>query len=246
MSVKFTTFGGMSMLIERSDGFKILVDPWITGNKECTIKKEDLYDVDLILVSHCAFDHLADAPDIFANSEAVMRCDRSSLKIMKDLKIADSRVKSCGYGTKHVFGPTIIRVMRAYHNSLIKDESGNFSWAPPLGFMIMVEPGVTYYAPGDTTLYGDMKLMNELYHPNVMSCGISNVKPGSGVSKDAREAALEVMWLGADVVFPGHYHDEQDLNEWKECMRVLNPRVRIIEEKNKTFVYTPYSMVEEM
>lgn len=247
MSVKFTTFGSMSMLIERSDGFKILVDPYITGNPQCKIKKEDLYDVDLILVSHVAFDHFGDAPDIIANGHAEMRCDRSSLKIMKEKGLVKgSNVKSVGYGAVLEYGPTTIRVMRAYHSSTIKYDDGSFCYAPPLGFMIMVEPGVTYYAPGDTTVYGDMKLMNELYHPNVMSCGISNVKPGAGREKDLREAAFETLWLGADIVFPGHYIEGgTDLEEWKLYMKAINPRARIIEEKNKTFVFTPYSITPE-
>ncbi len=244
MSVKFTTFGSLSMLIERSDGYKILVDPFISKNPHTNYKVEDFYDVDLILVSHVAFDHLGDAPQIFANSKAIMRCDRSSYKKMHDLGLADpARLKPCSYGAKSDYGMTTVRVMKAYHNSAIKYDDGNFIWAPALGYMIMVEPGVTYYAPGDTASYGDMRLMNELYHPNVMSCGIGSIKPGGGREKDTREAALEVLWLGADVVFPGHYVEgSNDLEDWKDCMRTLNPRVQICEERDRTYIYTPYSI----
>ncbi|MBR0161973.1 MAG: MBL fold metallo-hydrolase [Oscillospiraceae bacterium] len=244
MGVKFTTFGGMSMLVERSDGFKILCDPFITGNPDANVNLEDLYDVDLILVSHVSYDHLGDAPQIFANSKATMLCDRSSVKVMHDMGVWDgSRARPVGYGDKREFGCTTVRVMRAWHSSTIKYENGDFQYAPPLGYMIQVEPGVTYYAPGDTTIYDDMHTMNELYHPNVVSTGISNIKPGTGREKDAREAALEVMWLGAEVVFPGHYYEgNKDFEEWLKCMEVLNPRVKIITEKNRAFEYTPFSI----
>ncbi len=55
-----------------------------------------------------------------------------------------------------------------------------------------------------------------------MSCGISNVKPGAGREKDLREAAFETLWLGADVVFPGHYIEGgSDLEEWKMYMKAI-------------------------
>lgn len=247
MSVKFTTFGGLSMLIERSDGFRILVDPYITNNPQTDVPLESLYDVDLILVSHVAFDHFGDAPAIFSHGHAKMLCDRTSYKKMFDLGLADpERLRCVGYGGKLEYGITTVRIMRAYHSSCMRNADESFFWAPPLGFMIMVEPGVTYYAPGDTSSYGDMQLMGQLYHPNVMSCGISTVKVGAGVEKDAREAALEIMWLGADVVFPGHYLDgSPDYPAFLETMKSINPRVQIISERNKTFLYTPYSMMAE-
>ena len=34
MSTKFTYVGGMCMLIQRSDGYKILVDPYLRKNKD--------------------------------------------------------------------------------------------------------------------------------------------------------------------------------------------------------------------
>ena len=57
MSTKFTYFGGMAVLVERSDGYKILCDPYISKNPATDVDVKELYDVDLVLVTHAAFDH---------------------------------------------------------------------------------------------------------------------------------------------------------------------------------------------
>ncbi len=64
MAVKFTYYGGMAVHIERSDGYQILVDPYFTGNPAVNGLPKEMYDVDLVLVTHAAFDHFGDTADI--------------------------------------------------------------------------------------------------------------------------------------------------------------------------------------
>ena len=45
MSTKFTYFGGMAVLVERSDGYKILCDPYISKNPATDVDVKELYDV---------------------------------------------------------------------------------------------------------------------------------------------------------------------------------------------------------
>ena len=47
---------------------------------------------------------------------------------------------------------------------------------PAFGFIVEIEPGVTYYHVGDTCLFSDMRMYRELYHPHVMTVGISSFK----------------------------------------------------------------------
>ena len=60
MGVRFTYYGGMCFLVERSDGYKALFDPYFNENKHTEKCASDFYDVDAILVSHHAFDHYGD------------------------------------------------------------------------------------------------------------------------------------------------------------------------------------------
>jgi len=54
-------------------GKKILIDPWITGNPACPMKKEEFQGPDLVLITHDHFDHLGeDVPFLVKDSEAVI------------------------------------------------------------------------------------------------------------------------------------------------------------------------------
>lgn len=71
---KFTYYGGMALKIERSDGFKIMIDPYI-HNSLCQDATPDMfYDVDVLLISHAAFDHFGETVDILRHSNATIVC----------------------------------------------------------------------------------------------------------------------------------------------------------------------------
>lgn len=243
MAVRFTSFGSMSMLIERDDGMRILVDPYIRGNELADVDITSLYDVDLIFVSHVAYDHLGDAPEIFSQGRAKIICDKASREKLKDMGLLDkSRYKPTGYGDSKIIDSVAFHTVRAYHNSIYTNENGSFS-APPLGYVLTVEPGVTYYAPGDTCLYGDMRLIRELYAPQLMSVGISSAKPGGNREADTREAAMEVLYAGARFVFPGHYTPgDPALNAFKQALGLLVPDAFIADKLNIPYTYTPASL----
>ena len=68
MPVKFTFFGAMCVLVERSDGKKLLFDPYISGNPQTTVPLETFYDIDYLFVTHNAGDHFGDADVIMQNA----------------------------------------------------------------------------------------------------------------------------------------------------------------------------------
>ncbi len=242
MSVKFTHFGGMTMLIERSDGYKILIDPYFEGNDLTDKKASDFYDVNLIVVTHAAFDHFGDAPDIFAHSTAEIMLDRSSTKKLTDtIKDCDAhRIKRTIYGDTRAFGATKIHTMIAFHSSTIIYPDGDFRYGPPHGYIIEVEPGVTYYHPGDTALYSDIKMIGQRYRPDIMICGISNIKEGACEEMGPLDAAYAVSWAGARFVFPCHYPlGSEKVEIFANHLKTTAPYCTIAREVGKTYVYTP-------
>ena len=96
---KFTYYGGMAVLIERGDGFKILIDPYI-HNTLCQSATPDMfYDVDLLLLSHAAFDHFGDTVDILQHSGATVLCGTEAwAKIRAEADIPESRHINLIYG----------------------------------------------------------------------------------------------------------------------------------------------------
>ena len=45
MATKFTYFGGMCILVERSDGYKILFDPYLSANPATKTTPDEVKDI---------------------------------------------------------------------------------------------------------------------------------------------------------------------------------------------------------
>lgn len=240
MSTKFTYFGGMCVLIERSDGYKILCDPYFVKNVQTNVTPEEMKDVDLVLVTHNASDHYGDVEAVMACSNAkVMMCSDNVRKIKRNMDLPKERIVSTVYGDCRQFGETTVRTMLAFHTSK-HDEEGVLTYGPPVGYLIEVEPSVVYYHTGDTALSENFRTIRELYHPNIMCVGISGIRPGASREMTEREAAMAVAWCGAEVVIPTHYVTETDsLKVFKNHMASFAPHVKIMEGFDQSFLLKP-------
>src|SRR4030042_3571849 len=70
MTIKVTWYSHAAIGLE-IDKYKILVDPYFTGNPATTTRPEDL-SADYILVTHGHFDHVGDAAAIAQRTEAMV------------------------------------------------------------------------------------------------------------------------------------------------------------------------------
>jgi L-ascorbate metabolism protein UlaG (beta-lactamase superfamily) len=69
----------------------------------------------------------------------------------------------------------------------------------PCGFVIGMD-GVRVYHAGDTALFSDMKLIGELYGPDIALLPI-----GGKFTMGPREAMMAANYIGARTVIPMHY-----------------------------------------
>jgi L-ascorbate metabolism protein UlaG (beta-lactamase superfamily) len=70
----------------------------------------------------------------------------------------------------------------------------------PAGFVIRLEDGRTLYYAGDTCLFGDMKLIGELYKPDIAFLPI-----GDRFTMGPSQAARACEFLGVRQVVPMHW-----------------------------------------
>lgn len=242
MAVKFTYHGGMTMLIERDDGYKIICDPFISNNPAAVAKPEDFYDVDLVIVTHAAFDHFGDTAEIMKNSNAVLIAGGDVIRMVEAVtgSLDPSRKRLTIYGDELRYGETTVRTVMAWHCSNSK-QNGVTTSSEPFGYIVNVEKNVTYYHAGDTSLFTDMKLIRELYKPNVMAVGISRISEEYACELNPKEAAFATSWIGPDVVVPTHYAPGSPaLDEYLKCMDVLSPNTCIKTAIGQSFTYKPY------
>lgn len=237
----FTYLGGMCVLVEREDGFKILCDPYFAPG--CGYTPEQFYDVDLILVSHAAFDHYGSLNELMENGHATLIAAGDTRRILcKAVQDIDqTRLLRTVHGDRRIFGETVVRPVYAMHVSASNPEGVHVNGVP-YGFVVQVEKNVCYYHTGDTYLFSDMKLLRELYHPNVMVVGISAIGEGFPCEMTPREAAIAAAFVGAQVIIPSHYvPGSAALEEFMQCMAIICPDTVVKSGIGRTFQYRPYS-----
>jgi L-ascorbate metabolism protein UlaG (beta-lactamase superfamily) len=94
---------------------------------------------------------------------------------------------------------TNITLVPAFHSSSISAPGLEFSAAIPVGMVI--ESGKVAYHAGDTAVFGDMKIIGDLYKPDVAMLPI-----GGYYTMDIRQAALAVKLIRPKTAIPMHFN----------------------------------------
>lgn len=230
---------GISFFEIEAQGHKILVDPCIRKNRICPIKVEDIVEADVILVTHGVPDHMGDALEIQERTGATIvsgpgvRVHALSHGVNKDKVIA------LVWGDLIEVEGVRIRAVECRHVSFFKSKDQYISCLP-LSFIIYPEEGTRIYNVGDTSLFSDMKLIGELYRPNValVPVGGTPVLTGGLTHLAPREASLCVQWVGPEVVIPTHYLESTEAYEFADIVRGIAPTVKVVTLKpGETFIF---------
>lgn len=187
----------------------LLIDPWLEGNPKASKKVEDVKKVDIICVTHDHMDHLGDSIKICNKTGATFVGTYELSVYAREQGVKDVVGINIG-GTAEVKGVKIAMV-QAFHSALR---------GAPIGFIITAN-GKTVYHAGDTSLFGDMGLIGEIYHPNVALIPI-----GGYYTMGPSEAARAVELIKPNVVIPMHYQTFPVLaSSAEEFRRVVKERV---------------------
>jgi L-ascorbate metabolism protein UlaG (beta-lactamase superfamily) len=161
-------------------GKVIVIDPYLTANPktpEAYKKLEALGKVDLILVTHGHTDHYLDAPALAKLNNAPLWAPAGlaqSMQTLGVLPVAQANRMNKG-GSITPFGPGVrITMTHAEHSSELvwrnpdtgKDET--HVGGEPCGFLIEFENGFKLWHTGDTTVFGDMRLLGDMYKPDLL------------------------------------------------------------------------------
>jgi L-ascorbate metabolism protein UlaG (beta-lactamase superfamily) len=101
--------------------------------------------------------------------------------------------------TRH--GSTVAATMvEAKHSAAAQDERGSHYVGIATGFVLSLADGPALYHAGDTSVFGDMSLIRELFQPKVAMLPI-----GGHYTMGPKEAALAGRLLGTEVILPLHF-----------------------------------------
>lgn len=178
--------GQATTRIRTPGGKVIVIDPWVTSNPKTPAEWKDLKalgKVDLILVTHAHFDHFADAPALAKANNAPMYGPAGLGQTAATYGILPPELapRFGKGGTILPFGASgpKITAVHAEHSSELgwKDASGKDIVLPggePVGYIIEMENGFRIWHMGDTGVFGDMRLIGEMYHPDLVLMPIGN------------------------------------------------------------------------
>jgi L-ascorbate metabolism protein UlaG (beta-lactamase superfamily) len=187
----------------------IYIDPWLDNPKmPSELKAEGVpTDADLILITHGHFDHSASAPAILAASKkenAKIACIYEIGMFYENVSgVASSRLMTMNKSGTADLGYCKITMVSADHSSSCGMHQGNiFDGGAAAGWVIRLNSGVTVYHAGDTGIFGDMHLIDELYKPNYLLIPI-----GGNYTMGPEEAAYAAhhFFKHAHVVIPMHF-----------------------------------------
>ena len=220
-----TWLGHSTFLVRTPGGKRVIFDPWLTDNPACPDALKKPPAVDLILVSHGHFDHIGDLLKVARESGAPVAgifelCDWLDRK-----GIAHTAPMNKG-GSQQLAGLRIV-MTDARHSSGFFDNGQMVYVGEPAGFVVTLEDGVTLYYAGDTCLFGDMKLIGEMYRPDIAFLPI-----GDRFTMDPAAAAKACEWLGVRQVVPMHWGTFPLLTGTPEMLKAhLAGRVEVLELK---------------
>jgi L-ascorbate metabolism protein UlaG (beta-lactamase superfamily) len=200
---------------------RILIDPFLSRNPVAPVPHEALARPDVILVTHAAYDHMGDAAAIAQRTGAPIVCGADTRALLVDRGIPAEQVRATVWGIVVEVGGVVVRPVECHHWSSATLADGRVVTGTPLSFIVETEPGVRIYHFGDTAIFGDLRLIGELYRPTVGLIGCTHPKqlpepvlagPGSILSGEMspREAAMAARLLGVSVAVATHYLDEHD------------------------------------
>jgi len=225
-SFSFTWLGHATFLFQSPGGTRIVLDPWMTGNPSSPESAKKLGELDLILVTHGHSDHVGDAVPLARSSGAHVVAPYELSVWLQGKGLKNVTGMNPG-GTLQMLGLSITMVP-AIHSSSIEEDGKMLYLGVATGYVIKFENGLTVYFAGDTCVFGDMRLIAELYQPTVAFLPIGDL-----YTMGPEQAAKACELLAIKQVVPMHYGTFPALTGTPAKLRQLvEPRgVQVLEIK---------------
>jgi len=215
-----TWYGHSTFKIVSPRGKHILIDPWVMGNPACPEHLKQVDRIDLMLVTHGHFDHMADAVALAKTHTPKVVAIFEVAAFLESRGVRNTLPMNMG-GTQEIEGIKVTMVP-ALHSSGIQDEEGRLLYGgDPAGYVVTLENGFTCYHAGDTQVFGDMRLIAELYKPQLCFLPIGDL-----FTMSPKEAAYACKLLKPKWVIPMHYGTFPPLTGTPAELKALTKGIR--------------------
>jgi L-ascorbate metabolism protein UlaG (beta-lactamase superfamily) len=197
--MKITWFGHSAFRLDFA-GKAVLIDPFFTGNPAFTTDRAAaVAGVTDILVTHGHGDHIGDTVAIAKETGAKVVTNYDLCMYLASQGLEKFDPMNTG-GTIDAVG-FHVSLVRADHSAGLVEAGVGFPLGSANGIVVRAAGEPTVYHMGDTDIFGDMALINEIYAPKV---GL--VPIGDRFTMGAASAALACRrYFQFETVIPCHY-----------------------------------------
>ena len=219
---RITWLGHATVLVQTAKGTNILIDPFIAQNpkypKDFVLPEKIHY----ILLTHGHGDHISDVVPVAARHGSTVVAIYELAAYVAGKGVANTIGMNLG-GTVQL-DDVAATMVEAKHSSAAEDETGTHYVGVAAGYVLSVADGPVLYHAGDTAVFGDMKLIAELYRPEVAMLPI-----GGHFTMGPKEAALAARYLEPKIILPIHYGTIPELKGTPEKLAaVVDAKVQVV------------------
>ena len=195
---RITWLGHATVLVRTAKGTNILIDPFIAQNPKYPKDFVLPSNIHYILLTHGHGDHISDVAPVASKHGSTVVAIYELAAYVASKGVAQTIGMNLG-GTVQL-DDVAVTMVEAKHSSGAQDKDGTHYVGVAAGFVLTITGGPVLYHAGDTAVFGDMKLIRELYHPQVAMLPI-----GGHFTMGPKEAALAASYLAPEIILPLHF-----------------------------------------